>query len=132
VKADSLQLGPWTLPKGFTVLVGIGLIHYSEELFPNARTFDPSRFVGTRPDLYQWIPFGGGDRRCIGAAFANMEMNVTLRTILRDFSLTSTDERDERWRSRGIANSPAKGGRVAVRRRTPRTAPTAEAAGARS
>ena len=132
VKADALQLGPWTLPKGSTVLVGISLIHYSEELFPDARTFDPSRFVGARPDLYQWIPYGGGDRRCVGAAFANMEMDVTLRTLLRDFSLTPTDERDERWRSRGIANSPAKGGRVAVRRRTSRTTPAAEAAEARS
>jgi cytochrome P450 len=132
VKADAFQLGPWTLPKGYTVLVGITLIHYNEALFPNASTFDPSRFVSAKPDLYQWIPFGGGTRRCVGAAFATMEMNVTLRTILRDFSLSPTTERDERWRSRGIANAPARGGRAVVRRRTSRTTPATEAAEARS
>jgi cytochrome P450 len=132
VKADALRLGPWTLPKGYTALVGITLIHDDESLFPNARAFDPSRFVGAKPDLYQWIPFGGGTRRCVGAAFANMEMNVTLRTILRDFTLTPTAERDERWRSRGIANAPAKGGRAVVRRRAPRKTPADATAGARS
>jgi cytochrome P450 len=132
VKADAFRLGPWTLPKGYTVVVGITLIHDDESLFPNARAFDPSRFVGAKPDLYQWIPFGGGTRRCVGAAFANMEMNVTLRTILRDFSLIPTAERDERWHSRGIANAPAKGGRAVVRPRTPQQAPAATAAGARS
>jgi cytochrome P450 len=119
VKADGFRLGRWTLPKGCTVLVGITLIHDDESLFPNARAFDPSRFLDARPDLYRWIPFGGGTRRCIGAAFANMEMNVVLRTVLRDFTLVPTDERAERWHSRGIANAPAKGGRAVVRRRAP-------------
>jgi hypothetical protein len=132
VRADAFELGPWTLPKGYTVVVGITLIHDDESLFPDARDFDPSRFVGAKPDLYQWIPFGGGTRRCVGAAFANMEMNVTLRTILRDFSLTPTAERDERWHSRGIANAPAKGGRAVVRRRAPQPVPAATAAGTRA
>ncbi len=117
VKAESLRLGRWTVPKGHAVLVSIGLIHDNESIFPNARAFDPSRFVGAKPDMYQWIPFGGGSRRCLGAAFANMEMNVVLRTILREVSLLPTDERAERWHSRGIANAPAKGGRAIIRRR---------------
>jgi cytochrome P450 len=117
VRAESLRLGRWTVPKGYPVLVSIGLIHDDESIFPNARAFDPSRFVGAKPDLYQWIPFGGGGRRCLGAAFANMEMNVVLRTILREVSLEPTDERAERWHSRGIANAPAKGGRAVIRRR---------------
>jgi cytochrome P450 len=118
VKAESLQLGRWTVPKGYPVLVSIALIHDDESVFPNARAFDPSRFLDAKPDLYQWIPFGGGTRRCLGAAFANMEMNVVLRTLLRDFSLVPTNGRDERWHSRGIANAPAKGGQAIVRRRT--------------
>jgi cytochrome P450 len=136
VKAESFQLGRWTLPKGYTVMVSIILIHDDESLFPNARAFDPSRYLDARPDLYQWIPFGGGTRRCIGAAFANMEMNVVLRTLLRDFELMPTAEGDERWHSRGIASAPAKGGRAIVRRRTPRqqkpATATATATGARS
>jgi cytochrome P450 len=117
VKADSFQLGRWTLPRGYAVLVSIDLIHDNESVFPNARAFDPSRFLDTRPDLYQWIPFGGGSRRCLGAAFAHMEMNVILRTLLRDYTLQPTDERDERWHSRGVANAPGRGGRAVVRRR---------------
>ncbi|MET0233622.1 MAG: cytochrome P450 [Kibdelosporangium sp.] len=127
VKAESLQLGRWTLPKRSAVLVSIALIHENESVFPNPLAFDPSRFVDARPDLYQWIPFGGGTRRCLGAAFATMEMNVVLRTLLRAFSLVPTDERDERWHSRGIANAPAKGGRALVRRRTPLDGQSAQA-----
>lgn len=117
VKQDGFRLGKWTLPKGYVVLVSIALIHDDDTLFPHAATFDPHRFAGARPDRYQWIPFGGGTRRCIGAAFATMEMTVVLRTLLRDFTLEPTTEADERWHSRGVAYAPAKGGRAVVRRR---------------
>lgn len=118
VKADTLRLGRWTIPKGWSVVVAIDLIHQDPEVFPNPDAFDPTRFVGAKPDLYHWIPFGGGTRRCLGAAFANMEMNVVLRTLLRDRTLVPTSEPDERWFSRGIANAPAKGGLAVVRERT--------------
>lgn len=133
VRAD-FELGRWRIPKGHAVLVSISLIHDDDKLFPNAHLFDPARFLDTKPDLYQWIPFGGGSRRCLGAAFANMEMNVVLRTMLRDFSLVPTTERDERWHSRGVASAPGKGGEAVVHRRSRRAAPLAEAAtsGARS
>jgi cytochrome P450 len=99
------------------VIVSIYLNHNSDEVFPNARSFDPDRFVGGRPGTYQWIPFGGGTRRCIGAAFAQMEMNVVLRTLLRHLTLEPTHEPGERWHSRGIAHAPGQGGRAVVRRR---------------
>jgi cytochrome P450 len=124
VKTDSVQLGRWTLPKGYVVLVSITLMHDNESLFPNAQAFDPQRFVGARPDLYHWIPFGGGTRRCLGAAFATMEMNVVLRTMLRDLTLAPTEEPGERWHFRGIANAPGKGGRAIVRRRAAATTST--------
>jgi cytochrome P450 len=133
IKAESFQLGRWKLAKGYAVLVSIGLIHDDGSVFPNPAAFDPARFVGAKPDLYQWIPFGGGPRRCLGAAFANMEMNVVLRTILRDVELVPTNERDERWHSRGIAYAPGKGGQAVIRRRAPHSISrdTAAAAGAR-
>ncbi len=130
VKAGSLRLGRWTLPKGCLVLVSISLIHDDESVFPNAPGFEPSRFLDAKPDLYQWIPFGGGARRCLGAAFATMEMNVVLRTMLREFSLVPTSERDERWHSRGITNAPAKGGLAVVRRRATRAVPPVAATAA--
>ncbi|MET8998210.1 cytochrome P450 [Amycolatopsis sp. NPDC004169] len=118
VKQDGFRLGRWTLPKGYAVLVSIALIHDDDRVFPHAAAFDPHRFAGARPDLYQWIPFGGGTRRCLGAAFATMEMSVVLRTLLRDFTLVPTSEPGERWHSRGVAYAPAKGGRAIVRRRS--------------
>jgi cytochrome P450 len=130
IRVDGFELGRWTLPKGQNVLVAISLIHDDESVFPDPRAFDPSRFTSARPDLYQWIPFGGGTRRCLGAAFANMEMNVVLRTMLRDFTLVPTDEPDERWHSRGVANAPGKGGLAVVHRRKVPATPTAVTAGA--
>jgi cytochrome P450 family 138 len=117
VKAEQFQLGRWTLPQGCTILVSIALLHADASVFPDPATFDPYRFLDAKPDLYQWIPFGGGTRRCLGAAFASMEMNVVLRTMLRDFTLLPTDEPDERWHSRGVAYAPAKHGVAVVRRR---------------
>ena len=117
VKGESIALGPWVLPRGFTVMVSISLIHDDDSVFPNAAVFDPDRFVGVNPDTYSWVPFGGGTRRCIGAAFAAMEMDVVLRTLLCDFELAPTDEPDEPWHSRGVAWAPARGGVAVVRRR---------------
>jgi cytochrome P450 len=126
-----MQLGRWTLPKGQMIIVSIYLMHDNEALFPNAQRFDPDRFVGVKPDTYTWIPFGGGTRRCIGAAFAHLEMNVVLRTLLRNFTLEPTSASDERWHSRGVAYAPAKGGRAVVRRRRPSELSALGQAGAR-
>jgi cytochrome P450 len=118
VTAPSYQLGPWTLPRDQTVLIAIGLVHDDEALVPDYRQFDPDRFGSAKPDAGAWIPFGGGARRCIGAAFAAMELKVVLRALLRDFTLVPTGERPERRRSRGVASAPARGGRAVVVRRT--------------
>jgi hypothetical protein len=128
ILAESYQLGRWTLPRGTTVMISIALMHQNPALFPDPGTFRPSRFTDAKPDLYHWIPFGGGTRRCLGAAFADMEMNVVLRTMLRTFTLEATTEPGERWRSRGVANAPAKGGVAVVRRRAPGESPAAAAA----
>jgi cytochrome P450 len=117
VTADTLQLGRWTLPRGCAVLVSIALVHDDEAVFPQARRFDPNRFVDAKPDWSQWIPFGGGTRRCLGAAFAQMEMDVVLRTLLREFTLLPTSRPAERWHSRGVAFAPGNGGVAVVRRR---------------
>lgn len=117
VIAQSISLGPWVIPRGHIVTVNIGLTHLNNSVYPDAAAFDPDRFLGNNPDMYAWLPFGGGTRRCPGAAFANMEMTVVLRTILREFALAPTDEPDEVRKSRGVVFAPALGGRVAVHRR---------------
>lgn len=67
-----------------------------------------------------WIPFGGGTRRCVGAAFANMEMDVVLRTILRHFAIETTIAAGEKWHSRGVAFTPKNSGPHLLDRFCPR------------
>lgn len=114
VAAPTFQLGPWLLPRGQTVLIAIGLVHADESLYSDAARFDPDRFAGAKPDVNAWIPYGGGARRCIGAAFAGVELKVVLQTMLREFTLAPTTSAAERERSRGVATAPARGGRAVV------------------
>jgi cytochrome P450 len=111
-----IRLGEWVIPENHVVMVSIDLAHSSERNFKDAKAFNPDRFLGSTPDAHTWIPFGGGVRRCIGAAFANMEMNVTLRTLLREFEFGTTYARGEPVHSRGFA-APGHGGRAVVYRR---------------
>jgi cytochrome P450 len=117
VVGPALALGRWSVPRGYKVVVAIDEIHGDDEVFPRAAAFDPDRFLATAPETYSWVPFGGGTRRCIGAAFATMEMDVVLRTLLRDFELVGTNEPDEGRRPDGVASRPARGGVAVVRRR---------------
>lgn len=111
------RLGEWVIPQGHSILVCISQIHRNPDVFPDPERFDPQRYLGNKPPAFAWIPFGGGTRRCVGAAFANMEMDVVLRTVLREFTIEPTAAPGERWHSRGVAFTPKGGGRVAVRRR---------------
>jgi cytochrome P450 len=113
-----IRLGNWVIPEDYTVMASVQLAHASEENFPDAASFNPDRFVGTIPKPVAWIPFGGGVNRCIGAAFANMEMDVTLRTLLRELRFVPTNAPGERAHNRGVAFAPARGGRAVVYRRT--------------
>jgi cytochrome P450 len=115
VIAPTMPLGPWVIPHGYTVQVDIPLTH--QNAYPDPDRFDPDRFLDASPDMYSWVPFGGGTRRCLGAAFANMEMNVVLRTLLREFRFVPTAARPERMHSRGVAFAPKDGGRAVVYRR---------------
>jgi cytochrome P450 family 138 len=118
VYAPALELGEWTIPRGYSVVVSISLLHEDAQAFPDPEHFDPQRFVGARPSTFSWVPFGGGTRRCVGAAFANIEMDVVLRTVLRQFTVETTTAPAEKWHSRGVAYTPKDGGRVVVHRRT--------------
>ncbi len=111
------QLGEWVIPRGDSILVGIAQIHDNAAVFPDPDRFDPQRYIGSKPSAFAWIPFGGGTRRCVGAAFANMEMDVVLRTVLRRFTIEATTAPGERWHSRGVAYTPKDGGRIVVHRR---------------
>ena len=94
----------------------IAALHYREDLFPDPLEFRPERFLGASADRYSWIPFGGGVRRCLGAAFAQYEMRVVLKAILERADLSAPDPRPERVRPRNITLAPGRGGRVTLER----------------
>ncbi|MGK2881095.1 MAG: cytochrome P450 [Mycobacterium sp.] len=116
VYAPEIELGPYRVPRGHSIVVSISRIHADPSLFPDPLRFDPQRFVGAKPSI-AWIPFGGGTRRCVGAAFANLEMDVVLRTVLRELNIQINTAPGEKWYFRGVAYPPKRGGRVVVHRR---------------
>jgi cytochrome P450 family 138 len=118
VRAPHFDLGDFRIPHGYTVMIAIANVHANADVFPDPERFDPYRFVGTRTPT-AWVPFGGGTRRCIGAAFANVEMDVVLRTVLRHLVIETDDAPDEEIHFRGIAFTPKNGGRIVGRRRAP-------------
>ena len=117
VYPPAFQLGEWVLSQGDSIIVSIAQIHDNADIYPDPERFDPQRYIGNKPSTFAWIPFGGGTRRCVGAAFANMEMDVVLRTVLRDFTIETTTAPGERWHCRGVAYTPKDGGRIVVHRR---------------
>ncbi len=127
---EELPIGEWVLPPGTDVTPAIWLTHTRADLYPEPMAFRPERFLGDGPTTYGWIPFGGGIRRCLGAAFAEFEMRVVLETVLRGRELTAVGAQPERIARRNITFSPRMGTRVRARARTPhrRPAPSAVAA----
>jgi len=117
VHAPTFELGEWVIPKGYSIIVAIDHIHGRAEDFVEPKRFDPQRYVGQRAPTTAFIPFGGGTRRCVGAVFANVEMDVVLRTMLRHFTIDTTTAPDEKDHFRGVAYTPKSGGRVVLRRR---------------
>jgi cytochrome P450 len=103
------ELSGHELPEGAVVLAAIYLAHMREDAYPDARSFRPERFLGDGPQTYSWIPFGGGTRRCLGAAFAQFEMKVALRTILRRAVLRPATDGPEPIVRRNVTFAPQHG-----------------------
>ena len=112
--ASDLQAGEHLLPAGTDVSPAIWLTHTREDLYPQPHAFRPERFLPDGPDTYAWIPFGGGVRRCIGAAFAEFEMRVVLRTVLERFDVRGATDAPEPVARRNVTLSPRNGTPVVV------------------
>ena len=110
---EPLAVAGGELPAGTTVAPCILLVHRREDIYPEPNAFRPERFLGRPPGTYTWIPFGGGVRRCLGAAFAQFEMQVVLETIARSARLEAVG-RPEDVRRRGVTLVPSRGGEVRV------------------
>ena len=111
---SELRANGTVLPAGTDVTPAIWLTHTSPESYPEPYAFRPERFLGSAPPTYAWIPFGGGVRRCLGAAFATMEMAEVLRIVAERLDVAPADVRGERMRRRGITLQPGRGARVVL------------------
>lgn len=109
---EPTELGGRVLPAGVHITPSIYLTHHNPDIYPEPHRFRPERFIERPAGTYEWIPFGGGTRRCLGASFALFEMKIVLGEVLRRFDLETTGARDERIGRRAITFSPRDGGRI--------------------
>ncbi len=128
--AAPYEIGGRLLPAGARVAPCIWLTHRRPDLYPDPDAFQPERFLGVTPDTYAWLPFGGGIRRCIGAAFAQFEMKIVLGAILARADLAPAAPEFERTARRAIVLVPERGARAVVtaRHHPPASAATAAVA----
>lgn len=110
-----LQIMGYELEPGTVISPCIYLTHHREDLYPQSKQFKPERFLERQFSPYEYLPFGGGNRRCIGAAFALYEMKLVLATILSRFELALAEPRPVRPVRRGVAMAPADGVRMVLK-----------------
>jgi cytochrome P450 len=104
-----LDILGYTVPPGSMVSASVLLLHDREDLYPDPRRFRPERFLERKFSPFEHIPFGGGARRCLGAAFAMYEMKIVLATLLRETKLHLVKDQPVRCVRRGLTMGP-KGG----------------------
>jgi cytochrome P450 len=97
-----LSLGGYELEPGTGVIGSIYLTHHREDLYPEPKQFKPERFLERQFSPYEYLPFGGGARRCIGLAFAQLEMKLALAKILSTRELELVDNSEVRPKRRGL------------------------------
>jgi cytochrome P450 len=111
------RLGEYGVPADAPISMSILLVHHREDLYPEPFAFRPERWLDRKPGTYEWIPFGGGIRRCLGAALAMAEQRVVLETMARRLDLEADTPEPERALHRNVTMIPSRGGRVVVRAR---------------
>jgi cytochrome P450 len=113
VRGGPFELGGYEIPEGVEINPSIARLHRRAAEYPSPAEFRPERFLADDPpDTYEWIPFGGGTRRCLGASFAMFEMRVVLKRVLSRCELEPVGPRADTVERRGITLVPKNGVRV--------------------
>ncbi len=118
--AQPIEVGGWHYEPGVCLVPNAYLVHHDPDVYPDPYAFRPERFLDQKPGTYSWIPFGGGRRRCLGASFATLEMQIVLRAVLGAYDLRPVAQRAEPARRRNITVRPAGGSTVGVATREAR------------
>ncbi len=111
------RLGEYVVPAGQGVSISILLVHHREDLYPDPFSYRLERWLGNSPGTYEWLPFGGGTRRCLGAALAMAEQRVVLEAMVRRLDLEADRPEPEHAHHRNVTMIPARGARVVLRSR---------------
>jgi cytochrome P450 len=108
-------LGHYAVAAGTPISMSILLLHHRDDLYPDPFAFRPERWHGRQPGTYEWIPFGGGIRRCLGGALAMAEQRAVMRAIVDRLDLEADDPEPEHAVHRNVTMIPSGGARVIAR-----------------
>lgn len=122
-----VTLGGYDIAPGTILMGSIYLTHQREDVYPEPKQFKPERFLERQYSPYEYLPFGGGARRCIGYAFALFEMKVALAKILSRFELELADNREVQPTRRGLVSAPNRSIQMVVKGERPVKSRTLEA-----
>jgi cytochrome P450 len=115
VAAQPFPIGGYCLDAGTRIVVHIIAINRNPQTYAQPNQFRPERFLGSRPQTYAWIPFGGGIKRCLGASFSMRELITVLHTLLREGEFSAVGDKPERIVRRSIMLAPQRGTLVQFR-----------------
>ncbi|MDJ0572903.1 MAG: cytochrome P450 [Pleurocapsa sp. MO_192.B19] len=121
VVKSPLQIGEYQFEPGTILSACIYLTHHREDLYPEPKQFKPERFLERQFSPYEYLPFGGGNRRCIGYAFAEFEMKIVLATVLSHWELALADSKPVKPVRRGLLMGPSEGVRMVVKGKRPQS-----------
>ena len=121
---EPVELMGYQFEAGSELYGCIYLTHHREDLYPEPKQFKPERFLDRQFSPYEFLPFGGGSRSCVGMALAQYEMKLVLATILSRYELALADNRPVRPQRRGVTLSPAGGVKMVVKGQRQRQEPS--------
>ncbi|WP_094289136.1 cytochrome P450 [Mycobacterium lehmannii] len=132
ILTEPVEIAGYRLPAGVMVVPSITLVHDDAGIYPDPDRFDPDRMVGAPLSPTTWLPFGGGNRRCLGAGFAMVEMRMVLREVLRRVELATTTSPGERQKLKHVIMTPHRGARITVSAKKTAVSTAADQAASRS
>ncbi|MBW4670481.1 MAG: cytochrome P450 [Cyanomargarita calcarea GSE-NOS-MK-12-04C] len=112
ITKSSMKIAGYEFDAETTLMPSIYLVHYREDLYPNAEQFKPERFLERQYSAGEYLPFGGGSRRCLGSALAQLEMKLVLATVLSKYQLANSEDKPIKVQRRGFTLAPAGGVRM--------------------
>jgi cytochrome P450 len=114
VPKQDIEVGGWTIPADTIILICIALAQRRPDVYPDPEEFRPERFLDGDQGPYDWIPWGGGVRRCLGINFAMAEMTVAVRRIVERTRLRAADPAPEATRMLSVTIGPSRGAKVVL------------------